>query len=77
MESFAQQAAVYQISELNKAILNLRLDLKELETRYQRSSKDFYAAFSRGEVEDSEDLLFWAGLCEMLYENEAQLAALR
>ena len=33
--------------------LNLRLDLKELETRYQRSSEDFYAVFGRGEVEDS------------------------
>ena len=72
-----QQFSAYQISELKKAILNLRLDLKALEERYQCASADFYAAFSRGETEDSEDALLWAGLYEMLRDNEARLAKMQ
>lgn len=76
-EAFAQQFIAYQIAELQKAILNLRLDLRTLEERYQRTSADFYAAFSEGEIEDSEDALLWAGLYEMLCDNEARLAELQ
>lgn len=76
-EAFAQQFIAYQMTELKKAILNLRLDLKDLEARHQCSSADFYAVFSRGEAEDSEDALLWAGLYEMLRDNEARLAEMQ
>jgi hypothetical protein len=76
-ESFAQEIIAYQIAELNKAILNLRLELKALEERYQRSSTEFYAEFSEGALGDREDYVLWAGLYEMLIENERRLNSLR
>ncbi len=76
-ETFAQNIIAYQIAEIKKAILNLRLDLKEYEAKYHRSSVDFYQAFSRGNADDREDYILWAGLYEMLSENERRLAALQ
>ena len=65
------------ITELKSAILNLRLDLKVFEERYGRASVDFYEEFSRGAGGDSEEYLLWAGLYELLTENEQRLASLQ
>jgi len=76
-ELFAQNFIAYQVTELNKAILNLRLDLKQFETRYQLLTQDFYQQFQHGLLEDSEDFIVWAGLYEMLEKNEKYLRQLQ
>ncbi len=76
-ETLAQNIIAYQIAELNKASLNLRLDLKEFEEKYQRTSKDFYKQFCEGNTDDREDYVIWAGLYEMWCDNERQLVALQ
>lgn len=76
-ETFAQNVITYQITELNKAILNLHLDLKTFEEKYHLTSADFYTQFMQGEMEDCEDYILWAGLYEMLLENQTRLATLQ
>ncbi|MBN1878307.1 MAG: hypothetical protein JXA33_29070 [Anaerolineae bacterium] len=76
-EAFAQNIIAYQIHELNKAILNLQLDLKEFELQYRQSSAEFYDEFLRGHLGDQEAYILWAGLYEMLIENQQRLASLR
>ena len=66
----------YQIAELKHGILNLRLDLKGYEEKYHRSTADFYREFNRGQTEDVEDFIVWAGLHEMLETNERRLREL-
>jgi len=75
-ETFAQNIIAYQIAELKRGILNLRLDLKGYEEKYHRSTADFYREFSRGQTEDAEDFMIWAGLLEMLEKNERRLREL-
>ena len=72
-EAFAQNVIGYQLSELKRGILNLQLDLRKYETQYQMSSADFYQQFSQGDLDDSEAFIIWAGLYEMLLENESRL----
>ena len=75
-EAFAQNIIAYQIGELKRAILNLKLDINGYEEKYQMSSAAFYEKFQQGQTDDSEDMLAWAGLCEMLEKNEKQLQGL-
>lgn len=75
-ETFAQDVIAYQVAELRRAILNLRLDMKTFEEEYKMSSTGFYKKFSQGRTEDSEDFILWAGVCEMLERNEARLQGL-
>ncbi len=75
-EVFAQNIIAYQIAELKKGILNIRLDLKQLEEQYQLDFEIFYQQFEQGQLEDSEDYLLWAGLYEMLHKNTARLQEL-
>jgi len=75
-ETFAQNIIAYQVTELKKGILNLRLDLKEFEEKYRLSTEDFYRQFTEGNTDDREDYILWAGLCEMLRENEQRLEGL-
>lgn len=75
-EVFAQNIIAYQIAELKKGILNIRLDLKQFEEQYQLDSEIFYQQFEQGQLEDSEDYLLWAGLYEMLHKNTARLQKL-
>lgn len=72
-EVFAQNIITYQISEIKKAIINIELDLKEFEEKYQLSSEEFYQKFNNGEVGDDEDLMIWLGIYEMLIENKKKL----
>jgi len=76
-ESFARSIISYQISELQKSILNLRLDLVELEQKYQMTSQEFQEKFSLGILEDDADFMVWSGLYEMLCQNQLQLHELR
>ena len=75
-ETFAQNIIAYQIAELRKGALNIRLDLKQFERKYHQSTEEFYQQFERGETDDSEDVMLWAGLYEMLRNNQRQLQAL-
>lgn len=75
-ESFAQGIINDQIAKLQRAILNLRLDLKVFEQRYERTSEHFYQEFSQGILPDEEDFMIWSGLYEMLRQNEIQLQKL-
>jgi len=76
-ENFAQSIINTQIERLQKAILNLRLDLKAFEQKYQITSEQFFQEFSQGILADEEDFMIWAGLYEMLGQNEIQLQKLR
>lgn len=75
-EILAQNIIAYQIAELKRAILNIRLDMKCFEEKYQMSTKEFYQKFVSGSTEDTEDMIVWAGIYELLLENEAQLEQL-
>lgn len=76
-ESFAQNIIAYQIAELKQSILNLRLDLKEYEEKYQLATEDLYQRFAQGNTDDREDYIIWAGVYEMLLENERRLQEIR
>ncbi len=76
-ELFAQNFIAYQMTELNKAIVNLRLELRQFENCYQLSTQDFYQQFQQGILEDDEDFMVWAGLYEMLVKNEKYLRELQ
>jgi hypothetical protein len=72
-EIFAQGFIHYQISELQKSNLNIKLDLTIFEKKYNLRSEDFYQKFSQGVIEDSEDFMIWSGLYEMFCQNQNQL----
>ena len=75
-ETFAQNIIAYQIAELQKGVLNIRLDLEQFEDKYQQSSKEFYQQFEQGKIDDREDFILWAGLYEMLQDSEHRLQEL-
>ncbi len=76
-ERFVQNIIEYQIKELQKGIMNLRLDLKEFEEKYRMTSEEFYQKFEQGISEDDEDFIVWSGIFEMFRENEQKLSELR
>jgi len=57
-------------------LLNLRLDLKAFEEKYQVSSREFYEQYRQGKMGDNEDYMLWAGLIEILENDEKQLQGL-
>lgn len=75
-ETFVQSIIAYQIAELKRAILNIRLDLQQFERKYQQSTEHFYDLFNLNQLDDSEDYMIWAGIYELLRNNEEQLAVL-
>ncbi|QTA85778.1 hypothetical protein [Desulfonema magnum] len=75
-EIFAQNIIAYQISELKKSILSIRLDIRAYEDKYKMSSEKFYSRFGQGNLGDEEDFVIWAGLYEMLHENMRKLKEL-
>ncbi|MBF0210605.1 MAG: hypothetical protein HQK64_13250 [Desulfamplus sp.] len=76
-EMFAQNIIAYQIAELQRAILNLRIDLKEFEEKYKTPSDDFYSKFLQGVEGDNEDFIIWSGLYEMFLENNKKISELK
>jgi hypothetical protein len=77
IEAFAQGIINYQITELQKAILNSQLDLQSYEKNYQMPSDSFYEKFLQGELNDDEDFMIWSGLYELLIENKNKLCELK
>jgi hypothetical protein len=75
-ERFAQSIINYQIQELQRGILNLRIELDEFERKYQMSSELFYEQFSHGILNDEADFMVWSGLVELMRHNQSQLQAL-
>ena len=75
-EAFAQNVIAYQVAELKRAQLNLRLDLKAFEEKYNMSSREFNEKYNQGTMGDDEDYMIWAGLVEMLENNEKRLHGL-
>ena len=75
-EIFVQNFFEYQIAELKKGILNIRLDLKQFEDTYHISSQEFYNQFEAGKLDDHEDYMLWAGLYELFCDNEQRLQEL-
>ena len=70
-EAFALNIIAYQVSELQKGFLNLRLELDDFERKYNMTFAEFYKDFSDGLLEDESDFIIWAGLYEMLCQNQA------
>ncbi|MCK5720161.1 MAG: hypothetical protein KAH84_09475 [Thiomargarita sp.] len=75
-ESFVQDMIAFQISELRKAILAIRLDLQKYESIYQLETTQFYVQFQQGTLDDTKDFILWAGLYEMLQSNTIKLQEL-
>ena len=75
-EMFAQNIIAYQVAELHKGAINLRLDLKQFEDKYHQTTEEFYHQFEHGHTDDTEDAMLWAGLYEMLQDNERRLQEL-
>ena len=63
-------------TQLKRGIVNIQLDLKSFEKKYGLSSKDFYHKFTSGKFGDDEDYMIWAGIYEMLGQNQQRLAEL-
>jgi len=75
-ETFAQNVIAHQLTELRRGILNLKIDMQVFEEKYRLSSQDFHKKFRQGEMGDEEDIITWAGLVEMIEENEKRLREL-
>jgi len=73
-EKFAQNIIAWEIAELKRGILNIRLDIKKFEDRYNIATGDFYRRFEQGTEDDTEDFIIWSGLHEMLCGNERRLS---
>ena len=76
-EAFAQNIIAYQIAELKRALLNIRLDLQQFEQKYQLTTKEFYQQFQTSLLEDTEDFMIWAGIYEMFQKNTHNLKELQ
>lgn len=76
-EMFARNIIAYQINELQKGILNMKLDMRQFEKKYQLSTEEFYRQFEEGISGDNEDFIVWSGIYEMFCENEQRLRELR
>jgi flagellar capping protein FliD len=55
-ENFAQSIINDQIARLQRAILNLRLDVKVFDQKYQKTSEQFYQKFSQDVLADEKIL---------------------
>jgi hypothetical protein len=62
-----------EIAELKRGILNLQVDIRAFEEKYKMSSDEFFERFEKGAVGDSEDFMIWAGLRELLRNNQRRL----
>jgi chromosome segregation and condensation protein ScpB len=76
-ENFAQGIIDYQITELEKSILSLKLDLTKFEEQYQMTSAEFYQQFCQDNLGDEADFIVWSGLYEMWCQNETYLSELK
>ncbi len=56
---------------------DIEQELRVLEERYGMSSQDFYVRYNRGELDDREDFVWWAGLIAMQHSALKARAAHR
>jgi len=75
-EQFAQSIIDYEIGEIKKGIINIQIDLKNFEKKYNLSTENFYKNFESGKLGDQKDYMIWAGIYEMLLQNEKRLMEL-
>lgn len=75
-EQFAKNIIEYEISELKKAIINIQVDMRKFETKYNLSAEQFVEKYETDELGDNEDFIIWAGLYEMLNQNKNRLLEL-
>lgn len=73
---FVKNILEYQIGELRKEILNLKLDLKSYEKKYNLSTEEFYKKYNAGEFDDNTDHMIWAGIYEMIKRSKKKLKEL-
>ena len=72
-EVFIKNIFDHQTSNLKKEILNITLDLKSFEKKYNLSTEKFYKKFQSAEHNDNTDFITWAGIYEMLKRSENKL----
>ena len=75
-EIFAQNIIEYEISELKKGIINMQIDLRKYENKYDLTSENFFKKFESDELGDDEDYIIWAGIYEMFNNNNKRLQEL-
>ena len=75
-EAFAENIIAYQVAELKRAIINLRVDIKAFEDEYKMTSDAFYRQYQQGKTDDRQDYMTWAGLYELLDKNGKELREL-
>lgn len=75
-ECFANRLIAFQISEFRRGIINLLVELHTFEEKYQLPSEEFYLQFQQGAMDDRHDFMVWAGLYELLQQNQRQLQEL-
>ncbi len=67
----------YKINLLKNENINFQMELNYFEKKYHISSKNFYKDYKKGKKNDIEDNLLWAGLYEMLIENNEKILILK
>ena len=75
-ETFAQNIIAWQIAELKKGILNIRIDIKQFEKKYAMDTKLFYEKFESGKMGDEDDYMIWSGIYEMQLNCKQKLQKL-
>lgn len=76
-ERFIQNIIAHEVLELKRGIVNMKMDLKDFEEKYNMSSVEFYQKFDCGQLGDDEDFMIWAGIYEMLLRSKERLAELQ
>ncbi len=74
IDVFFRNVIQFQVQQLQSEIINFQLDLDDFEKQYNIRTSVFYDKYKNGEMGDSEDILLWAGIYEMLLENRNKLA---
>ncbi len=67
----------YKNNLLKNENINFQMELNYFEKKYHISSKNFYKDYKKGKKNDIEDNLLWAGLYEMLIENNEKILILK
>ena len=76
IKSYLPKIVDYEAFELKNGIINMKIELKNFEDKYDMSTKDFYQEFESGSLGDDKDYMIWAGTYEMLLGNRERLEEL-
>jgi len=75
-EVFFKDIIQKEINDLKNGIINIEMDLKKFESKYNLTTGEFYRKFKEGELGDEEDFLIWAGIYEMQIDSKKKLSEL-